>query len=99
MSMAHEGDILKGENLRQQLADLQAFLHTAADEGKPLHEVELGIWQQLLALGHTLLGQFLHEQGTGDLGETITLPVDRGLKEGHFRGLGGGQGELPGEVA
>jgi hypothetical protein len=24
--------------------------------------------------------------------------VDRGLKEGHFRGLGGGRGELPGEA-
>jgi hypothetical protein len=30
---------------------------------------------------------------------TSTLTVDRGLKQGHFRGEGQGQRELPGEVA
>jgi hypothetical protein len=36
--------------------------------------VEKAIWEQMLLLGHKLLGQFFALAGTGDMGETVTLP-------------------------
>ena len=42
-----------------------------------MHEVELGIWQRLLALGQQMLEQFLIAQGTGDAGPTFTTPEGR----------------------
>ena len=57
------------------LADqLLTYVRTAATQGIPAHEAERGIWQRLLALGRTALGQFFALQGTGDLGDTVTLP-------------------------
>jgi hypothetical protein len=63
------------QTLRQLADQLHAFVHQAAAQGIPVHEVERGLWQQLLALGHTLLGQFFAALGTGDLGATVTLPT------------------------
>src|SRR5579871_4015462 len=74
MSMTHEADVLKSEKLEQQLLEMQQFVHTAARDGQPLHEVERGLWRRVRQLGHECLAQFLHLQGDGDLGETVTLP-------------------------
>src|SRR5438552_6848036 len=58
------------------LADqLLTYVRTAATQGSPAHEAERGIWQCLLALGRTALGQFFTLQGTGDLGDTVTVPA------------------------
>ena len=43
-------------------------------DGRPLHEVEGGLWELLLQLGHRALGAFLDRHGIGDQGETVTLP-------------------------
>lgn len=73
MSMAHEKDVLKSEKLEQQFAQMQEFIRVGAKEGRPIHEVERGLWRQLLQLGHECLSEFLRLQGDGDLGETVTL--------------------------
>ena len=57
--------------LTSQLVD---YVHQAARDGTPVHVVERGIWNQILALGHKALGLFFQEQGTGDMGEQIQLP-------------------------
>jgi Uncharacterised protein family (UPF0236) len=75
MSMTHEQDVLKGETLQQLFQEMQQFIRSAATDGRPLHEVERGLWQQVLQLGHEFLAQFLHGQGDGDLGETVALPT------------------------
>jgi hypothetical protein len=75
MSMAPETDLFKSETLHQHLADLLTFLQASAQQGTAVHDVERGLWQRLLQLGHTCFGQFLAQHGTGDLGETITLPT------------------------
>lgn len=49
-------------------------LEQAAHDGQPLHEVKHNLWHRLLRMGHEALSQFLHLQGDGDLGETVTLP-------------------------
>jgi hypothetical protein len=88
MSMTQEADVLKGETLQQQFAQLQECVRCAAKEGRPIHEVEAELWGRLLRMGHEALGQFLRLQGDGDLGETITLPtgeVCRRLEELHKR--------------
>jgi hypothetical protein len=58
-----------------ELADqLQTYVRAAATQGVPVHEAERALWQRLLALGRAALGQFFALQGTGDLGDTVTLP-------------------------
>jgi hypothetical protein len=79
MTMTHETDLLKGENadLLAILQDLQTAVRQAAHNDTPIHEVERMVWQQLLRLGRTLLGQFLSLVGTGDLGDSLPLPDGR----------------------
>ena len=74
MSMTHAQDVLKDENLGQRLAELVAFLNASFREGTALHEVERGIWKHVLQMGHLAEKQFLALHGSGDLGETVTLP-------------------------
>jgi hypothetical protein len=73
MSMTHEPDVLKTENLESVFADLQTCVRTAAQEGWAMHELERKVWQELLRLGRAALGQFLTLVGSGDVGETLTL--------------------------
>jgi hypothetical protein len=79
MKITHETEVLKGENadLLAILTEMCTFLRGAAHDGTAMHEVELAVWQQVLKLGYTLLGQFLTLLGKGDLGESVTLPDGR----------------------
>lgn len=88
MSMTREHDVLKSESLAELFGGLDAFVRQAAVEGEAIHEVERGIWQRLLQLGRVSLTEFLRLQGSGDMGETITLPtgqVCQRLEELHER--------------
>lgn len=88
MSMTHEKDVLKTENLEQLLGDLQACVRTAAEEGWAIHDVERELWRRLLRVGRVSLGQFLRLVGTGDVGEALTLSDGeeyRRLPETHER--------------
>lgn len=60
--------------LRELADQMSSFLHAAVDQAMPAHDVERGLWQRLLSLGRTALGMFFDALGTGDLGETATLP-------------------------
>lgn len=60
--------------LHDLAAALFAYVQTAATQGTPVHDVERGIWQRILQMGRTTLGHFFALQGTGDLGDTLTLP-------------------------
>jgi hypothetical protein len=70
MSMVQDADALK-KQLLETIGALQAFVHSAAQDGIPIHEVELGIWERMLQMGRLGLGQFIALQGDGDMGETI----------------------------
>jgi hypothetical protein len=90
MKMTHETEVLKGENadLLPILTEMCASVRRAAQEGTALHEVERAVWQQVLKLGYRLLGQFFALVGSGDLGESVTLPdggVCQRLAELHAR--------------
>lgn len=88
MSMTHNDTTLKSDSLRHLFNELLTFLDTSAHDGIPLHSVELGLWTLLLRLGRLALQQFLDAHGTGEQGETVTLPTgqvcDR-LPERHER--------------
>jgi hypothetical protein len=69
MIMAEEQVILKGQ---AQLEEMAAFVRKAAKDGRPIDEVERGLWQVLLKLGRTMLTAYVESVGPGDLGGTLT---------------------------
>jgi len=70
---AHDAAIDNPQSLHDLASDLLAYARTAATQGTAVHEVERGIWQRLLQLGRTTLAHFFDLQGTGDMGDTVTL--------------------------
>jgi hypothetical protein len=72
--IAHPNANDKPQLLHDLAEQLLAFVRDAVAHGTPAHDAERGIWQRLLTLGRTALGQFFDLQGTGDQGDTVTLP-------------------------
>src|SRR5947209_6148967 len=60
--------------LHDLTGQLLAYVRTAVSQGTAAHEVERGIWQRVLQMGRTALGHFLALHGSGDQGDTVTLP-------------------------
>lgn len=88
MSMADSFSVLKMELQQNAVPQILELLTKARQEGRPLHEVEHGLWDLLLAVGHSCVGAFLDSHGSGDLGETVTLADGREtqrLEEVHTR--------------
>lgn len=80
MKMTRETDVLKTENGSDLLAlflELETLVSRAAQEGRPVHEMEKDVWHEVLAIGRRALGQFFTLLGTGDQGATIDLPDGR----------------------
>jgi hypothetical protein len=77
MKMTHETSVLRfenGDHLLPVFLELSQLVVQAAKKGQPVHEVERAIWQQVLRIGHQALGKFFNLLGSGNLGETVTLP-------------------------
>jgi hypothetical protein len=70
----------KGLDVSARLAELTGFVEAAARDGLPAHELERGLWQDLLQLGHELPGQYFALAGDGDGGETLTRADGRVVK-------------------
>jgi hypothetical protein len=66
--------------LKTRFEEIKCYVMTAACEGRPAHEVELGLWRRVLAMGHQALGLFFALQGTGDVGDTLTLSDGRSVR-------------------
>jgi hypothetical protein len=71
---AHDTGSDNPQLLHDLAGELLTYVRTAATQGTAVHEVERGIWQRILHVGRTTLGHFFALQGTGDLGDTVTLP-------------------------
>src|SRR5437016_2309666 len=71
---AHDATLDNPQLLQDLASELLTYVRNAATQGTAVHDVERGIWQRLLQLGRTTLGQFFALQGSGDLGDTLTLP-------------------------
>ena len=53
--VAHSSSDRKSE-LVELVTELDEYVNDASRHGMPIHEVEKGIWQRLLAMGHEALG-------------------------------------------
>jgi hypothetical protein len=88
MNMAEPLTVLKAELLQNIVPQVVAQLTAALEEGRPVHLVEGDLWDLMLQMGHRALGAFLEAHGSGDQGETLTLPDGqevRRLAERHRR--------------
>ena len=63
----------KVESAMNQLIGLTQWLTGAAKSGTAEHVVERHLFDQMLAMGKTLLGEFFQLVGPGDQGPTVTL--------------------------
>lgn len=66
--------------LLAKVGELADFIALAVGDGTPAHEVEKGLWGQMLAIGHHALGLFFQHCGEGDEGERIRLADGREAK-------------------
>jgi hypothetical protein len=76
------------EEFAQILREVQDFIHSSVRDGLAVHEAERGLWDLMLQLGHAALKEFFNLHGSGDQGETVSLPdgsVCQRLKELHDR--------------
>jgi hypothetical protein len=62
---------------RAELDGLHHWLHDAARDGLPAHDVERHLFDRLLRLGFLLFDAFLKLVGPGDLGDTVALDDGR----------------------
>jgi hypothetical protein len=88
MNITDSLGVLKMELTQQLIPQLLDMLTAALTDGRPVHEVENGLWDLALQVGRRGLGAFLDCHGTGDLGPSVTLPDGRAverLKEQHPR--------------
>ena len=80
MSMAEALTALKMELLQQVVPQVLQQVEDALREGRPVHELERGLWELLLQTGRRAVGTFLEAHGSGDLGPTLTLPDGTGVR-------------------
>jgi len=69
MIVLQEMDILKAKT---EFDNLLTMVQQAADRGTRIDRVEQDLWNRLLGIGRIALGAYIHAQGTGDLGATLT---------------------------
>jgi hypothetical protein len=77
MNIAEPLTVLKAELAQTLLPQLLDVLNRALREGTPVHQVEGQLWDLALQLGRRSLTALFEACGTGDLGETVTLPDGR----------------------
>jgi hypothetical protein len=63
--------------LFDEFAEVLAFMRKGFDEGGTAHDVESGLWQRMLRLGHDVFQAWLDLFGDGDAGERIVLEDGR----------------------
>jgi hypothetical protein len=73
MNMAEPLTALKAELMEKIVPQVVNLLTVALREGRPVAEVERGLWDLLLQTGHSSLAAFFAGHGSGDLGQTLTL--------------------------
>lgn len=86
--IAQHVSLAKHEELSDAAQELHSFVQEAAEQGTTADAVERGVFQRVLQIGRLAMGQFFRLQGTGDLGESVTLPDGREvprLEETHNR--------------
>jgi hypothetical protein len=71
---------LKAELMQALVPQVLDVLTRALHEGTAVHQIEADLWDLALQLGRRGLAAFFAACGSGDLGETLTLPDGRQLR-------------------
>jgi hypothetical protein len=74
MNMAEALTVLKAELIQKIVPQLVELVTVALQEGWPIDVVERQSWDLLLQTGRCTVGAFVDAHGSGDQGETLTLP-------------------------
>lgn len=80
MRIASDLESGKVDSVTRLAGELERYVRQAAEDGRPLHEVEQTIHETVLRMGHRAMSLFLELQGNGDLGPTVTGEDGRTLK-------------------
>jgi hypothetical protein len=80
MSIAEPLTVLKAELMQTLIPQVVELLTTALRDGTPVHQVESSLWDLALQLGRRSLATLFEACGSGDLGETLTLPDGRAVQ-------------------
>ena len=70
---------IKRKALLDEFDGIVGFIRTAFEEGRTAHEVETGLWQRMLDLGHSLYAAWLDLFGEGHAGDRIILEDGRAV--------------------
>jgi len=81
MNIIHDPDVLETENLSSVFEETQQLVFRAVRENQPVHGVEKAIWEQMLLIGHKLLGQFFALSSTGDMGVSVGAMLESFLAD------------------
>jgi hypothetical protein len=76
MIVASSVDLGKADSLVKLAEDLSGFVRQAVQQGASLDDLERGVFQRLLAMGHAAVEMFLAAQGDGDLGDCVRTAED-----------------------
>jgi len=68
------------ERMDHTLNDLKRYVERTAEHGVAAHEVEADLWRRVLRLGYQAMELWFELVGTGDVGESVTLPDDREIR-------------------
>jgi hypothetical protein len=74
MNSTESLSVLKMELTQLLVPQIVELIAAALAEARPVHEVESSLWDLALQVGRRGLKSFFDAHGTGDLGETVTLP-------------------------
>jgi hypothetical protein len=67
-------------DLHALLSEATNYVHERAHSGSPAHEVEKGVFERMLKLGHQLFSAFFKIQGDGSVGDHLSLPIGGTVK-------------------
>jgi hypothetical protein len=84
-SMNEVRTAIKHEVLAEEFSQILTFIQTGYQQGYTAHEVESGLWQRMLKLGHDLFQAWLDLFGDGDGGDWVVL--EDGREVGRLAGL------------
>jgi hypothetical protein len=68
---------IKPQALLDEFAEILRFVQTTFQQGRTAHDVETGLWERMLKLGHSLFGAWLELFGDGDAGDRLVLEDGR----------------------
>jgi hypothetical protein len=81
--MTHMNDTpsdIKRQSLLEEFEEILGLMQTAFQQGRTAHEVETGLWERILKLGHSVYGAWLGLFGDGDAGGRIVLDDGREVR-------------------